>query len=334
MNTKDLIKNIKRDKSLPKYIRTDLIKILKSDLYTDTLTIVSTLDGSPKSRACVIRFNQLDPTKIRNKQQLLDFRTELTNVKNECLKCTINPYFYIKTKTNRNVKTIGDIMIPNSNNPISINSIISNSKYNYLDKPRMIKDYLITWNRDARKYLENKVQLHHEYLAKSHRTKYSSFFMKLGSFLSFFVLIFAIIATVAGYKTYPDMTIYSVVAIGCSALVLFVNAIVNSFHTRRLKKYDKQMKQLDRLFERYADHTFDIEAATMQRVYAKRLCKYPLHKINIVSPSIKKFDIEKYVYSQKSIANRKFGFLKILAFLGFIASIVCVILMSNIIGIF
>ena len=334
MNTKDLIKNIKKDKSLPKYIRTDLIKILKSELYTDTLTIVSTLDNSPRSRSCVMRFNQLDPHKVRTKQQLLDFRNELTNIKNECVKCTINPYFYIKTKTNRNVKTIGDIMIPNSNNPISINSIISNSKYNYLDKPRMIKDYLITWNRDARKYLENKVELHHEYLAKSHHTKYSSFLMKLGSFLSFFILLFAILATVAGYKTYPDVTLYSIITIVCSTLVLFVNALVNSFHTRRLKRYDRQMRKLDRLNERFADHTFDIEDVTMKRVYARKLCKYPLDRINIVSPSIKKFDIEKYVYSQKAIANRKFGFLKILAFLGFVASIVCAILMSNIIGIF
>lgn len=334
MNTKDLIKNIKRDKSLPKYIRTDLIKILKSNLYTDTLTIVSTLDSSPRSRACVMRFNQLDPNKIRTKQQLLDFKNELTNVKNESLKCTINPYFYIKTKTNSHVKTIGDIIIPNSNNPISINTIVANSKYNYLDKPRMIKDYLITWNRDARKYLENKVELHHEYLAKSHHTRYSSFFMKLGSLLSFLLLIFAVLLVIAGFKTYPDMILYSVIAVGCSALVLFVNAVVNSFHTRRLKRYDRQMKELDRLYERYADHTFDIEAATMKRVYTRKLCNFPLSKINIIGPTVQKFDIEKYVFSQKAIANKKFGFLKLLSFLGFVATVVCVVLMCNIIGIF
>jgi len=333
MNTRDLIKNIKKDKSLPKYIREDLIKILKSDLYTDTLTIVSTLDGSPRSRACVMRFNQLDPTKIRTKQQLLDFRTELTNVKNECLKCTINPYFFIKTKTNKHVKTIGDIIIPNSNNAISINSIIANSKYNYLDKPRMIKDYLITWNRDARKYLENKVKLQHEYLAKSHRTKYSSFVMKLGAFLSFLLLVFAVLVTVAGYKTF-NITIYSIVAISCSGLVFLTNALVNSYHSRKLRKYDRQMRELDRLYDRYADHTFDVEELTMRRVYTRKLCKMPLHKINIISPTVQKFDIERYVYSQKYFANRKYGFLKFLSFVGFIASIVCIVIMCNTIGMF
>lgn len=343
MNTRDLIKNIKKDKSLPNYIKQDLVKLLKSDLYTDTLTIVSTLDSSPRSRACVMRFNQLDPNKIRTKQQLLDFKNELTNVRDECLKCTINPYFFISTSSNRNVRTIGDIIIPNSNKALSINSIVINSKYNYLDKPRMIKDYLIAWNRDARKYLENKVELDHEYLAKSHHTKCGSFLVKLGAFISFFVLVFAILVTIAGYKSYAanaesgaeyTFIIYAAIAIVCSGLVLFANALINSFHKRKLRKYDKQMKELDRLYDRYADHTFDIEEATMKRVYTKKLCNYPLSKINVISPVVRKFNIEKYVYSQKYIANRKYWFLKILAFLGFVASIVFVVLMCSLISIF
>ena len=43
MNAKILVKTIKKNKKLPKYIKNDLVKILKSDLYTDTLTIISTL---------------------------------------------------------------------------------------------------------------------------------------------------------------------------------------------------------------------------------------------------------------------------------------------------
>lgn len=333
MKNSVLIKSIKKDKTLPKYIKNDLVKIIKSDLYTDTLTIVSTLDKSPRSIACVQRFNLLDPTKVRTKQQVLDFKNELTNIKNECLKCTINPYFFISTKSNRNVRTLGDIMIPNSKNALSINKIVINSKYDYLDKPRMIKDYLITWNRDAKKYLENKIEEDHEYLAKSHHTKYSSFFLKFGAFASVIATIALLIRyfsiQVSDEKTALTIALLATIAVVGCALVVITNGVVNSFHSRKLRKYDKQMRQLDRINDRYADHTFDVEEITMKRVYAKKLCDYSLEKMNVISPVVKKFDIDKYVYSQKHIANRKYGLLKVLAFLGFVACIVCAVIMFS-----
>lgn len=329
MNTKNLIRTIKNNKNLPKYIRDDLVKILKSNLYTDTVTIISTLDSSPKSRACVMRFNQLDPHSVRTKQQVIDFKNELTAIKNECLKCTINPYFFTSTRSNGHVRTLGDIYIPNSNVPVTINTIVTDSKYNYLDKPRMIKDYLIAWNRDAKKYLEDKVTVTKEYLAKSHKTRFTSRILKLGSFVSFIFIILAILLAVAGYYNKPILAVYAFGAILGSASVIFTSAVINSFHSRRLRYYDKQMRVLDALNDRYTDHTFDVEHDTMKKVYAKKLCNISLSKINVISPVVKHCDIEKYVYSHKYILNRKYWWLKTISFFGFVGAVVCILMLLS-----
>ena len=137
---KQLIKSIKRDRSLPSYLRYDLATLLKSRLYNDTCTIISTLDKSPRSMACVYRFKKLDPFQVRTKQGFIDFKNELTNIRDEALRCTINPYFFIPTRTNNFVRTIGDINIPNSREVLSINDIVKSHKYDYLDKPKIAKN--------------------------------------------------------------------------------------------------------------------------------------------------------------------------------------------------
>ena len=185
MVNKVMIKSIKNNKDLPNYLKNDIIDILKSSLYSDTHTIISTLDKSPRSVRCVQWWNSLDPTKIRTKQHLNEYVNQLTAIRKECLKCTVNPYFYIPTAANPRLQTIGDIVLPNSNNGVTINALVLNSKYDYLDRGKMIKDFLLIWNRDAKKYLEDKVDEDREYLAKAHKNKASSWLLSFASvFLS------------------------------------------------------------------------------------------------------------------------------------------------------
>ena len=321
-----LIKSIKKDRTLPKYIKKDLVTILKSRLYNDTYTIITMLDKSPRSMACIFRFKKLDPYRVRTKQALLDFKNELISVRNEALRCTINPYLYVRTKTTSHVRTLGDIVIPNSRQTLTINEIVKNHKYDYLDKPKMIKDYLITWNRDAKKILDDKVKNDHEYWNKTHSTKCSSKLLKLGTLLSGIAALYALIRSFKLDMSNIQNVAFVLIALVGFALVAITSSLVNSHHSRQLKKYDKQMRKLDRLYERYEDHTFDVEASTVRRVYARRMCNYPLSRINKITPIMEKYTIENYVYAEKYSAKRKYFLMRFLAFVGFVASIACAVI--------
>ena len=323
---KELIRSIKKDKTLPNYIKKDLTTILKSRLYNDTCTIINTLDKSPRSMACIYRFKQLDATKVRTKQAVIDFRTELTAVRDEALRCTINPYFFVRTQTNSYVRTLGDIIIPNSRAVLTINDIVTSHKYDYLDKPKMIKDYLITWNRDARKILDDKVQNDREYWNKTHKVNYKSRALQLGTLLSGIAALYAIIRSFKMDMSNIQNVIFVIVAVLGFALVAITSSLVNSYHSRQLKKYDKQMRELDRLYERYTDHTFDVEADTMKRVYARKMCNYRLDRINKLTPMMKRFSIDSYVFAEKYHAKRRYIIMRLLAFIGFVASIACAII--------
>ncbi len=331
MNSKVLIKNIKSDKTLPSYIKADLISIVKSYLYEDTYTIIKSLDSSPRSRLCVHRFSQLNPAGVRTKQQVIDFKKELTSIKNEALKCTINPYFYRPTGLNSDVRTLGDIIVPNSKVPLSINSLVLAPQYNHLNKPKMIKDFLMTWNNDAKKYLEDKVKENHEYLAKSHYNKFTSPLLKVGTLLGFIACILSIIQLLC-VRVSEQSALYSLIVFVGFAVLSITNAVVNSFHSRKLRKYDQQMRRLDYFFDRYADYTFDIEDYAMRKIQSKKICDLPLSNITIMNRSMDKFDIDRYVFSEKYIANRRYWLLKALAFLGFVACIVCTILLFTLKG--
>ena len=319
MVNKVMIKSIKNNRDLPNYLKNDIIDILKSDLYSDTHTLISTLDKSPRSVRCVQWWNSLDPTKIRTKHHLNEYVNQLNAIKRESLKCTVNPYFYIPTAANPRLQTLGDIVLPNSNDGVTINALVLNSKYDYLDRGKMIKDFLLIWNRDAKKYLEDKVDEDREYLSKAHRRKGSSWLLSLASVIST-VLAVCIFARMFSLDLQSKKNVLiALVALFGWAIVLFANAVINSFHKRRLRAYDKKMKQLDKVFDAYADHTYNIEEKTLKAVYARKMCNIKLEKVNIVGPLIKKFDINNYVYAEREIIGKKFGFLKYLAFAGFVA---------------
>ena len=57
MENKVMIKSIKNNKNLPKFLKNDIIDVLKSSLYVDTHTLISTLDKSPRSVQCVQWWN-------------------------------------------------------------------------------------------------------------------------------------------------------------------------------------------------------------------------------------------------------------------------------------
>ena len=46
MENKVMIRSIKNNKSLPKFLKNDIVDVLKSSLYVDTHTLISTLDKS------------------------------------------------------------------------------------------------------------------------------------------------------------------------------------------------------------------------------------------------------------------------------------------------
>ena len=319
MENKVMIKSIKNNKDLPKFLKNDIIDILKSSLYSDTHTIISTLDKSPRSVRCVQWWNSLDPTKIRTKHHLNEYVKQLTEIRKESLKCTVNPYFYIPTAANSKLQTIGDIVLPNSNNGVTINALVLNSKYDYLDRGKMIKDFLLIWNRDAKKYLEDKVDEDREYLEKAHKRKASSWLLSLVTVVST-VLAVCIFAKMFSLDMQSKKNIFvALVALMGWSIVFFANAVINSFHKRRLRAYDKKMKQLDRVFDAYSDHTYNIEEKTLKAVYARKMCNVKLDRVNIIGPIIKRFDINNYVYTEREIIGKKFGFLKYLAFAGFVA---------------
>ena len=326
MENKVMIRSIKNNSNLPRFLKNDIIDVLKSSLYVDTHTIISTLDKSPRSVRCVQWWNSLDPTKIRTKQQLNEYVAQLTAIRRECLKCTVNPYFYIPTAANPNLQTIGDIVLPNSNNGVTINALVLNSKYDYLDRGKMIKDFLLIWNRDAKKYLEEKVDEDREYLAKAHKARGSNWVLAIATFVVT-VLAILIFAKMFSLNMNSPKTIFlGLVALFGWAMVVFTNAVVGSFHKRRLRAYDKKMKQLDRVFDAYSDHTYSIEEKTMKSVYARKMCNVRLEKVNIIGPLIKKFDINNYVYAHREIEGKKYGLIKYLAFAGFVAVVTVAII--------
>ena len=319
MVNKVMIKSIKNNKELPRFLKNDIIDILKSSLYSDTHTIISTLDKSPRSVRCVQWWNSLDPTKIRTKQHLNEYIRQLTEIKKECLKCTVNPYFYIPTAANSRLQTIGDIVLPNSNDGVTINSLVLNSKYDYLDRGKMIKDFLLIWNRDAKKYLEEKVEEDREYLAKAHRKRITSWLLSFGTFIATVLAVF-IFAKMFSLDMQSKKNIIIALGALCGwGIMVFANAVINSFHKRRLRAYDKKMRQLDRVFDAYSDHTYNIEEKTLKAVYARKMCNVKLDRVNILGPIIKRFDINNYIYTEREIIGKKFGFLKYLAFAGFVA---------------
>jgi hypothetical protein len=319
MENKVMIKSIKNNRNLPKFLKNDIIDVLKSSLYVDTHTLISTLDKSPRSVQCVQWWNSLDPTKIRTKQQLKEYMGQLSAIRKEALKCTVNPYFYIPNAANPNLQTIGDIVLPNSNSGVTINALVLNAKYDYLDRGKMIKDFLLIWNRDAKKYLEEKVDEDREYLAKAHKSRSSSWVLGLASLIAT-VLAVLIFAKMFSLDMQSKKTIFlGLVALLGWGLVVFTNAVVGSFHKRKLRAYDKKMRQLDRVFDAYSDHTYNIEEKTLKAVYARKMCNVRLDKVNIVGPLIKKFDINNYVYAHKEIEGKKYGFIKYMAFAGFVA---------------
>lgn len=326
MTRNNLIYYIKRNKNLPKYLREELIRVINSPLYTDTETIVSTLDLSQKSIECAKKFKQLNPLAIYNKEQLFEFKSQLRQIREESLTCTINPYFFISTKTNSYVKTLGDIIVPNSNVPVTINTLIVNPKYRHLNKPKLIKDYLITWNREAKKYIESKIKESKEYLNKSHRVVCISRPLILGTILSFIAVLLATYCFFTK-ELNDNSNLYIFLTFLGFGLTSITNAVVNSFHSRKLRHYDNQMEKLDKLYNKYVDHTFNIEAYAIKKVQKRKMCSLPLDKINIIGPTIKKFDIGEYVFSESYIADKKYWFLKALAFLGFVASVACAVLL-------
>ena len=190
----------------------------------------------------------------------------------------------------------------------------------------MVKDYLIKWNREAKDYIEERIKENREYLSKSHRVNCHSKLLSIGALIS------AIAAIIAGYKfftttiTEQNALYYLLVFVGFG-LVSITNSVVNSFHSRKLRSYDAQMEKLDDLYHKYVDHTFDIEAYALRKVEKKHLCTLPLKKINIISTSVDRFDILDYALSEKYTSNRKYWFLKLLAFVGFVASLVSLILL-------
>lgn len=326
MTHKSLIYYVKKNKNLPGYLKEELVRVLNSPLYRDTETIVSTLDMSKKSVECAKRFKQLNPLAINNKEQLFEFKIQLRRIREESLTCPINPYFFTSTKTNNHIRTLGDIMAPNSDVPVTINELIVNPKYQHLNKPKLIKDYLINWNREAKKYIEQNVAENHEYLAKSHHVSYVSKPLVFGTVITFIAALLA--AYVFFTKELNDNSVIYILLVFLGfSLTSITNAIVNSFHSRQLRKYDTQMEQLDKLYNKYVDHTFNIESYAIKKVHQKKLCSLPLEKINIIGPAIKKFDIGDYVFSEEYIANKKYWFLKALAFIGFVAAISCTILL-------
>ena len=62
-----------------------------------------------------------------------------------------------------------------------------------------------------------------------------------------------------------------------------------------------------------------IEEKTLKAVYARKMCNVRLEKVNIIGPLIKKFDINNYVYAHREIEGKKHGFIKYMAFAGFVA---------------
>lgn len=326
MTHDSLIYYVRKNKNLPNYLKRELINVLNSPLYRDTETIISTLDLSPKSIECAKKFKKLNPLSIYNKEQLFEFKIQLRIIKEEALTCSINPYFFTSTRTNSHIRTLGDIIAPNSNTPVTINELIINPKYQHLNKPKLIKDYLITWNREAKKYLEKKAQENHEYLAKSHHVVCFSKPLIAGTIITFVTALLAAFAFFTKELTDNSVLYILLVFLGFG-LTSITNAIVNSFHSRKLRKYDTQMAELDKLYNKYVDHTFNIEAYALKKVHQRKLCSLPLNKINIIGPAIKDFDIGEYVFSEEYISNKKYWFLKAIAFIGFVVAVACTVLL-------
>lgn len=322
MTNQSLVYSLRRDRNRPSDIRRQLIKVVKSPIYADTAILVTTFDESARSKMCAQRFFQLNPLRVYNENQLNSFIYELNAIHNEALRCTINPYFYRRTRVTRHVTTLGDIIIQNASVPMPINTLIVNSQFNYIDKPKLIKECLIKWNREAKDYLERAVEEKREYLAKAHVTKCYSIPLAIACFLSFVACLFTVLSF-ASTEINETTALYVLIVFGGFAIVSIANAVVNSFHSRNLRKYDIQMKKLDRLFEKYTDHSFNVEKTAMKKVQRNHLCNVPLSRMNVIDSAVGRFNIEDYVHSENYLSHKKYWFLKFLAFFGFIGSMVC-----------